>query len=186
VAGDKLIVAGMAGRYATALFGLAREKKQLDEVDADLNSFQTLLEASDDLKRLVNSPVFSAGEQTKAIMAVIEKAKFNTITKNLFQVVARNRRLSSLSKIIKDYKALLADHRGEVTAQATSAAPLSDEQQKSLQATLKEIAGQDIELITKVDPSILGGLIVKIGSRQIDDSLRTKLNNIKTRMKEVS
>jgi len=186
VAGDKLIVAGMAGRYATALFELAREKNQLDQVDANLNNFQTMLETSNDLKQLVQSPVFSAEEQSKAISAIIEKAEFNDITKNLFHVVARNRRLSSMSNIIKDYKALLADHRGEVTAQATSAAPLTDEQQKSLQATLKQIAGQDIELITKVDPSILGGLIVQVGSRQIDDSLRTKLNNIKTRMKEVS
>lgn len=186
MAGEKSIIAGMAGRYATALFELARDKNQLDQVDADLTGFQTLLDDSEDLRRLALSPVFSAEDQENAVTAISEKAGFGDITKNLLHVVARNRRLSRISDIIGGFKALLSRHRGEVAAYATSAAPLSDDQQTSLKATLKQIAGKDIELITDVDPSVLGGLIVTIGSRQIDDTLRTKLHNMKTRMKEVS
>lgn len=186
MAGGSSIIAGVAGRYANALFEIARDKNQLDEVANDLNGFQQLLDESDELKNLVTSPVFSAAEQVKAISAILSKAEFNTTTQNFFQVVAKNRRLSAIQGVIRGYKQLLSEHRGEVTAEATSAAPLSDEQQNTLKSTLKDIAGRDIELITKVDPSILGGLIVKIGSRQIDDSLRTKLNSMKTRMKEVS
>lgn len=180
------IIAGMAGRYATALFELARDKNQLDQVAADLTAFQQMLNEADDLKRLVKSPVFSAEAQKKAVAAIAQQAGFGQVTSNLLHVVARNRRLSAIEDIIKGFKSLLASHRGEVTAEATSAVPLSDEQREALRATLKDVAGQDIELITKVDPSILGGLVVKIGSRQIDDSLRTKLNKMKTRMKEVS
>lgn len=184
--GNKLIIAGMAGRYATALFELARDKNQLDQVDADLKALQGMLVEASDLERLFSSPVFSAEDQAKAIQAVAQKAGFGDIANNFLQVVARNRRLSSIVSIMQGFKSLLADHRGEITAEATSASPLSESQQQSLRETLKEIAGQDIELISKVDPSILGGLIVKVGSRQIDDSLRTKLNIINKRMKEVS
>ncbi len=180
------MIAGVAGRYATALFDLAREKNQLDQVDADLKGVQGLLAESPDLNRLAMSPVFSAEQQEKAFAAIAEKSGLGEVAKNLLHVVARNRRLSSITDIIKGFKILLASHRGEVTAEAISAVALTDEQQSKLRSTLKEAAGQDIELITKVDPSILGGLIVKIGSQQIDDSLATKLNNMKTRMKEVS
>ncbi|GJM02448.1 MAG: ATP synthase subunit delta [Rhodomicrobium sp.] len=186
MAGGSSIVAGVAGRYANALFELAREQNLLDEVANDLNGFQALLNESDDLKNLVISPVYSAAAQERAIAALLSKAEFNATTQNFFHVVAKNRRLAAIEGVIKGYKMLLSEHRGEVTAEATSAAPLSNEQQETLKSTLKDIAGRDIELITKVDPSILGGLIVKIGSRQIDDSLRTKLNSMKTRMKEVS
>ncbi len=176
----------MAGRYATALFVLAREQNQLEQVDGDLKDFLQMLDGSDELKSLVESPVYSADAQEKAITTIAEKAGFGQTTTNFFHVVARNRRLFHIADVIKGFKTLLASHRGEITAEATSAQPLSDEQQAKLKSTLKEVAGQDIELITKVDPSILGGLVVKLGSRQIDDSLRTKLNKMKTRMKEVS
>lgn len=185
MAGETSIVAGMAGRYATALFELARENNQLDQVSEDLNKFKAMLEESTDLQRLVESPVFSAETQEEAIAALLKKADFKPITEKFFSVVTGNRRLDAIKEIIRDFGKLLSDHRGEVTAEATSASPLNEEQQANLRAALKDIAGQDIELITKVDPSILGGLIVKIGSRQIDDSLRTKLNSMKTRMKEV-
>lgn len=186
MAGDTAIISGMATRYATALFQLARDNNQLDKVQADLKGFQGLLRESDDLARMVESPVFSLEDQEGAISAIIKKAEYSTMTENFFSVVARNRRLANINEIIEGFMALLSEHRGEVTAVATSAVALNEEQQTALRSTLKEIAGQDIELISKVDPSILGGLIVKIGSRQIDDSLRTKLNNMKTRMKEVS
>ena len=186
MAGGTTIISGMAGRYANALFQLARDNNQLDEVAKDLNGFQAMLDESDDLSNLVESPVYSTGEQEKAITALLAKSDFTKTTVNFFHVITQNRRLAHIESIIRGYQGLLAEHRGEVSAEATSAAPLSDEQQEKLRATLKDIAGRDIELITKVDPSILGGLIVKIGSRQIDDSLRTKLNNMKTRMKEVS
>lgn len=185
MAGETSIVAGMAGRYATALFELARDNNQLDQVEKDLNGFEAMLNESADLSRLVDSPVFSAEMQEKAITTLSGKAEFGATTKNFLGVITRNRRLDAIRDITRDFKKLLANHRGEVTAVATSATSLTDEQQASLRAALKDIAGQDIELITKVDPSILGGLIVNIGSRQIDDSLRTKLNNMKTRMKEV-
>ncbi len=180
------MIAGVAGRYATALFDLARDKNQLDQVDADLQGVQGLLAESPDLNRLAMSPVFSAEQQEKAIAAIADKSGLGEIVKNLLHVVARNRRLSSITDIIKGFKILLASHRGEITAEAISAVALSEGQQSKLRSTLKDVAGQDIELMTKVDPSILGGLIVKIGSQQIDDSLATKLNNMKTRMKEVS
>ncbi len=186
VAGETSIIAGMAGRYANALFELARDKSELERVETDLTGFLGLLNESDDLKRLVASPVFGAEEQEKAVGAIAEKAGFGALTQNLLHVITRNRRLSHVEDIIKGFKSLLAHHRGEVTAEVTSAAALSDEQKTKLTAALKESAGQNIELLTKVDPSILGGLIVKIGSQQIDDSLRTKLNNINKRMKEVS
>lgn len=185
MAGETSIVAGMAGRYATALFELARENNQLDQVSGDLNKFKAMLEESTDLQRLVESPVFSADMQEQAIAALLKKADFGPITEKFFSVVTGNRRLDAITNIIRDFGKLLSDHRGEVTAEAISASELNEEQQTKLRAALKDIAGQDIELITKVDPAILGGLIVKIGSRQIDDSLRTKLNNMKTRMKEV-
>lgn len=185
MAGETSIVAGMAGRYATALFELAREKNQLDQVETDLKAFKGMLSESADLKRLVESPVFSADSQKKAMNALMSKSEFNSLTENFFGMVTGNRRLNAISAIIRDFGKLLADHRDEVTAVAISASKLSEDQQTQLRAALKEIAGRDIELITEVDPSILGGLIVKIGSRQIDDSLRTKLNNMKTRMKEV-
>lgn len=186
MAGETSIVTGMAGRYATALFELAREKDQLDQVLDDLKGFVSLLDESSDLKGLVESPIYSADVQEKAISALLKNAGFSQIVENFLQVIARNNRLFAVEDIIKGYRALLSQHRGEITAEAISATALSEEQQGELRNVLKEIAGQDIELQTKVDPSLLGGLIVRLGSRQIDSSLRTKLNNMKTLMKEVS
>jgi len=186
VADGTSIVSGVAGRYAKALFDLAREKNQLDQVNSDLNGFQSLLDESDDLQILVESPLYSTDEQGKAMSVILGQAGLSSITENFLKVIAANRRLFAVSDIIKGYKALLSNHRGEISAEAVSATALSDAQRSRLTSQLKEIAGQDIELNTKVDPSILGGLIVRLGSRQIDGSLRTKLNGMKTLMKEVS
>lgn len=182
---DNPITSGMAGRYATALFELAQEANQLEQVETDLNSFQGMLDECDDLMRLVRSPVFSADEQLKAVEAVSDRAAISGIAANFFKLVTQNRRLFAAPDMLAAFRALLAKHRGEVTADVTSALALSDEQLNSLRKTLKGSIGQDVQVNTHIDPTLLGGLIVKVGSRMIDSSLRTKLNNLKVAMKEV-
>ena len=175
----------MAGRYAIALFELARDAKKLKGVEADLHKFGTMLGASDDLDRLVRSPVFTAEEQERALAAILKKAGIKGLTANFLNLVARNRRLFATADMISAFDALLAQHRGEVTAEVTSAGKLSAAQTKALKTALKSAIGQDIKVDTQVDESLLGGLVVKVGSRMIDTSLRTKLNNLKFAMKEV-
>lgn len=182
---DNPITSGMAGRYATALFELAQEANQLEQVETDLNSFQGMLDECDDLMRLVRSPVFSADEQLKAVEAVSDRAAISGIAANFFKLVTQNRRLFAAPDMLAAFRALLAKHRGEVTADVTSALALSDEQLNSLRKTLKGSIGQDVQVNTHIDPTLLGGLIVKVGSRMVDSSLRTKLNNLKVAMKEV-
>lgn len=175
----------MAGRYAAALFELASDAGKVDAVSADLARFKALLDGSDDLKRLVKSPVFSAEDQLKALSTVLDKAKIGGLAGNLLKVVASNRRLFAVEGIIGAYEALAAEARGEVQADVTVAEALTDKQAKTLAATLKDVLGKEPKIAVKVDPAILGGLIVKVGSRMVDTSLRTKLNSIKTAMKEV-
>ncbi len=178
-------VEGVSGRYATALFELALEAKSLDDVGADLDAFQGMLEMSADLTRLVRSPVFSADDQNRAIKAVIDKAGMSGLAANFIALIAQNRRLFAVSDMIRDFRTLLAVHRGEITAQVASAEKLSDAQVTALKEALKEKVGRDVQLDASVDPALLGGLVVKVGSRMIDTSLRTKLNNLKIAMKEV-
>jgi len=185
VAGDTTLVAGIAGRYATALFELALEEKKLDEMAASLSDLETLLNESEDFTRLVDSPVYSSEEQAGAVAAIAKKADIPELTANFLQLLAKNRRLFVLRGVIKAYRKLLAEHRNEVTADVTSAIALSDAQTEELKATLRAKTGRDVSLNTRVDPSILGGLIVRIGSRMVDSSIRTKLNNLKFAMKEV-
>jgi len=173
----------MPGRYAGALFELADEQGQLQGVEKDLASFQEILETSDDFKRMVKSPVFSANDQQKAIAAILKTAGIGTLTSNFFALIAKNRRLYAASDIIKAFKALSAEARGEVTAHITSAVPLSPTQVSSLKEALKSAIGKDVDLDSHVDPDILGGLIVKFGSRMIDSSLKTKLDNMKMGLK---
>lgn len=173
----------MPGRYAGALFELASEEGKVAEVESDLASFQSLLDESTDLRRLVASPVFSADEQGRALTALSEKAGLTGLTTNFLCVVARNRRLFALPQMIKAFKALAASSRGEVTAEVTTAQPLTDEQSAQLKETLKASVGKDVMLDTRVDPAILGGLIVKMGSRMVDSSLRTKLTAIRLGLK---
>ena len=175
----------MAGRYALALFELASESAKIDEVSADLDRFLALVDGSDDLKRLVQSPVFSAEDQARAVGAVLDAAKIGGTAGNLIRLVAANRRLFAIASIIRGYKGLVARSRGEVIAEVTVAEALSDANSKTLAGALKDVLGKEPKIEVKVDPSILGGLIVKVGSRMIDTSLRTKLNSIKTAMKEV-
>lgn len=182
--GEAGIVSGMAGRYATALFELALEERALDKVKADLENFDALIAANPDLDRLVRSPVFGADEQLKALNAVLKKVGIDGIAARFLNVVTTNRRLFSLREIIKGFRALVAKHKGEVTADVTVAEKLNDAHLKALKSALKSVTGKDVDLAVKVDPAIIGGLVVKLGSRMVDSSLRTKLNSIKYAMKE--
>jgi F-type H+-transporting ATPase subunit delta len=179
-------VSGVAGRYASALYALASDERQTAEVAAALASIQNMISGSPDLHRLVRSPVFSVAEQTKALNAILEKAEISGIAANFVRLVAAKRRLFALSDMIRDYNKLYDNARGLTRAEVTSAAPLSDAQVADLKDQLRgKAAGQDVELSVKIDPAIIGGLIVKLGSRMVDGSLRTKLNAIRTAMKEV-
>ncbi len=176
-------VSGVPGRYATALYELAQDTKSVDKVGTDLTTFQTLLNGSPDLKRLVRSPVFSAKEQVAALAGVCNAAGIGGTALNFLKLVAQNRRLFAVEGMIKAYRALVAAQKGEVQAEVVSAEPLSDKHVADLKAALKAKIGQDVQLQTRTDPAILGGLIVKVGSRMIDTSLRTKLQNLKIAMK---
>ena len=176
----------MAGRYATALFELAEAQGALDAVAADLRAIGKMLNESSDLTRLVRSPVFSAEEQGRAFAAVLDKAGAAPLVKNFVGLVIRNRRLFALADMIAGYTAILARHRGEMTADVTSAHPLNDAQVARLKASLKTATGKDVQIDTRVDASLLGGLVVKVGSRMIDSSLKTKLNSLQIAMKEAS
>ena len=177
------MTAGMAGRYASALFELAREQNEVDKVDQDLGKFQGMLDASDDLGRLVRSPAFAAEEQERALGAVMAWAGVGATTGNFLKVVARNRRLFAAEDMIKNFRQLVARHRGEMVAEVQSAMPLNEQQLTALKDKLKSSYGKDVRLDTKVDPSLLGGLVIKIGSRMFDSSLKTKLMNLKVVLK---
>ena len=182
---DDSIVSGVAGRYANALFDLAKESKSVAAVAKDLDAFGEMLDGSEDLTRLVRSPVFSADEQIRALDAVLAKAKISGLTANFLRLVARNRRLFAVADMIRGFRGLVAADKGEVSAEVTSAQKLTAAQTKSLKDALKSVTGKTVSLSETVDPAIIGGLVVKIGSRMIDTSIRTKLNSLKTRMKEV-
>jgi F-type H+-transporting ATPase subunit delta len=184
VAAENPSVSGVSGRYATALFELAREEKSIDAVKADLDRFDAMLIESADLKRLVRSPVFSADAQLKALNAVLERAGISGISANFLKVLTANRRLFAVSDVIRAFRALVAQFKGEATADVTVAETLSDKNLDALKTALESVTGKDVALNVKVDPSIIGGLVVKLGSRMVDSSLRTKLNSIKHAMKE--
>jgi F-type H+-transporting ATPase subunit delta len=175
----------MAGRYANALFELALEAKALDAVMSELDGFAGLLDENADLRRLVASPVFSADEQGRALAAVIERAGIAGLTANFLGLVARNRRLFAVGAMIDGYRTILAAHRGETTAHLVSAQALDDDEMEALKTAIKEAMGTDVVIAAKVDESLIGGFIVKVGSRQIDTSLRNKLNNLRIALKEV-
>lgn len=177
------MMASMAGRYAAALFELAKDQQQLDQVAGDVQSFGRMLGESEELRRLVRSPVFSAEEQARALGALLDKAQIGGLTANFFKLIARNRRLFAAADMIKGFRALLARERGEVDADVTSAHPLSADQMQQLSDSLKAQVGKDVKITTRVDPNLLGGLIVKVGSKMIDSSLRTKLDSLKVAMK---
>jgi F-type H+-transporting ATPase subunit delta len=184
VASDLGNVSGLAERYATALFELAQDDHQLDQVAKDLDSLRKLIDSSDDLKRLVRSPVFSRDDQANAMGAILDRAGVHALTRRFVLFVASQRRLFALQDMARSFAKQLADMRGEMTARVTSAKQLSTTQVAALKATLKSaFGGRDVALDTQVDPSLLGGIVVKVGSRMIDSSLKTKLNNLAHAMK---
>jgi F-type H+-transporting ATPase subunit delta len=186
VAGEGAIVSGMAGRYATALFELALESNAIDAVKGDLERFDTLVADNPDLARLVRSPVFGADEQAKALKAVLAAAGIGGLSAQFLEAVTANRRLFAVRDMIRDYRLLVARHKGEVTAQVTLAEQPSDAHLAAIKDALTAVTKKDVQVDVKVDPAIIGGLVVKLGSRMVDTSLRTKLNAIKHAMKEVS
>jgi F-type H+-transporting ATPase subunit delta len=186
VAGEGAIVSGMAGRYAIALFELALEGNAVEAVKADLDRFEALVAESADLTRLVRSPVFTAEEQAKALKAVLDAAGIGGLAGQFLQVVASNRRLFAVRDMVRDYRKLVARHKGEVTAEVTLAAEPKEAHLAAIKDALKAVTKKDVQVDVKVDPAIIGGLVVKLGSRMVDSSLRTKLNAIKHAMKEVS
>jgi len=177
------MMASMAGRYAAALFDLAKEERQLSRIEADLKSFQAMLDESADLRRLIRSPVIAAEDQAKALAAILAKVGVSPLTANFFKLIARNRRLFAAADMMRDFRALLARDRGEVSADVATAHLLTAEQLSALKDALRVQIGKDVQVNTRVDPALLGGLVVKVGSKMIDSSLRTKLNNLKVAMK---
>lgn len=178
-------VSGVAERYASALFDLSREDSGIEAAEADLSALRKLLDESADFRRLVESPAFSAADQERAIAAIAKRAEFSALIQNFLQLLARNRRLFALSGIIRAFAEMAARERGEVTAEVTSAHRLEDDDVEALKAVLKDRLGKDVSIETRVNPALLGGIVVKVGSRMIDTSLRTKLMTLKTRLKEV-
>tara|TARA_Y100001960_G_C14704387_1_gene843535 strand:- start:43 stop:630 length:588 start_codon:yes stop_codon:yes gene_type:complete len=183
VSSDVTVASGLAGRYATALFELSDEEKQLDQVASDLNAIKSMLSNSEDLRRFIQSPVVAREDQQKAMQALLQEAGIGQLTRNLIGVVVDNRRLHSLSSIIDGYFSLLAKARGETTAEVISANSLSKAQQDAIMVSLKREMGSKVTLETRVDETLLGGIIVKIGSKMIDTSLKTKLAQLRLAMK---
>ncbi len=185
MAGEDPIISGMAGRYGNALFELAREDKAVDAVKADLDRFDAMIAGSPDLNRLVRSPVFDVDSQLRALAAILDRAGIKGLAANFLRVITTNRRLFAVRDMIRGFRVLVARHKGEVTAEVTVAEPLSDKNLDALRDALKSVTGgKAIDFDVKTEPAIIGGLIVKVGSRMIDSSLRTKLNAIKIAMKE--
>ena len=177
------IQASLAGRYAIALFELARDENQLETVSGSLASLRQALTGSDDFRALINSPLLGREEQARAVGAVIGSLNIDPLTGNFVGVLAQNRRLPQLPNVIRAFNLLAARHRGEITAEVTSARPLSDDQVDAIKQHLRSRMGRDINVDLAVDPAILGGLVVKVGSQMIDSSIRTKLNTLAHAMK---
>jgi len=185
VAAEAIAVSGLAERYAKALFELADEKKTLDEVANDLRQLRGLLDESADFRRLIRSPVLTRVEQGKAVAAVAEKAGFSAITRNFLGVAARNRRLFLVPGVIVAFLHELATRRGEVTAEVTAARPLSAAQTEAVNEQLRKAVGRKVAVDLRIDPSLIGGLVVKVGSRMVDASLKSKLARLQFAMKGV-
>ncbi len=185
MAAEASVVSDIAGRYAAALFEFAVERDALDEVAADLATIRAAVEESEDLRRLVTNPVFGAEEQGRALAAVLARLGTGDTVGNFVGLVAQNRRLFALAAMTLAFTRLLAQHRGEVVAEVTSAHPLADAQLAAVTAELAAAMKTEVSVEPRVDAGILGGLVVRVGSRMIDSSIRTKLQNLKFAMKGV-
>lgn len=179
------LLSGVATRYASALFELAQESGAVDTVAADLDRFDRLIQESADLLRLIRNPVFTAEEQERAISAILAKAGISGIAGNFIRLVAAKRRLFALPDMIRAFRDLVATSKGIVRAQVALAEKPSDKVLNDIKAALRDVAKADVNLDVKIDPSLIGGIIVKVGSRMVDASVRTKLNSIRLAMKEV-
>jgi F-type H+-transporting ATPase subunit delta len=177
------IQASLSGRYATALFELARDSKALTQVETSLGNVRKALDESPTFRLLVASPVVSRGDATRAVAAVGGELQLDPTTAKFLGVLAQNRRLNQLPQIIRAFRQLAAQHRGETTAEVTSAHPLDDDQVGALKQQLRTRLGRDVNVDLSVDPSLLGGLVVKIGSQMIDSSIKTRLNSLAHAMK---
>jgi F-type H+-transporting ATPase subunit delta len=177
------IQASLSGRYATALFELARDSNQLNSVGKSVATVRQALTDSPELTQLTTSPLIGRSDAARAIGATAGALGLDPVTTNFLGVLAQNRRLGALPAIIRDFQTLAARHRGETSAEVVTAHPLDQGQMAALQARLKSMVGTEVAIDARVDPAILGGLVVKLGSRQIDGSIRTKLNSLATAMK---
>jgi F-type H+-transporting ATPase subunit delta len=183
--GTGSVVSGIAGRYASALFELASEANAIDAVGAEIGRFDAMVAGSADLERLLRNPVFTADQQLAAVSAVLAKAKIGGLAANFIRLLATKRRLFVFRDVVRGYRALADRRAGVVSAEVTVAEPMSDRNRKAVQDALKSVTGKSVQIAEKVDPSIIGGLVVKLGSRMVDSSLRSKLNSLKIAMKEV-
>lgn len=180
------VLSKIARPYGSALFDLASEAKAVEAVEADLDAIAGLVDSSDDFSRFLVSPTIATDAKSAAIESILEKIKPHELLANTLRLVARNGRLFALVAIIAEYKRLAAEARNEVSAEVVSAAPLTTAQQAELSAVLKQKIGKNVSLIARVDESLIGGLVVKVGSQMIDTSLKTKLSAMKIAMKGVS
>lgn len=179
------LTSGISGRYATALFELAKDAKQLDGLDSDVATLSEALTSSADLTSMINSPVYTRAEQGAAIAGVAKAMELSDLTANTLKLMATKRRLFVLPEMLNSIRALIAEEKGEVTADVTVAKPMSKKQSDDLATALKKAVGKDVNIETTVDESLIGGLVVKVGSRMIDSSIRAKLNKLQNVMKEV-
>jgi F-type H+-transporting ATPase subunit delta len=179
------LTSGVAGRYATALFEIARDASLLDEVEQDLREIETIHANSADFRELLANPVYTRDEHAKVIAAIAQAMGLGTTVTSTLGLLARNRRLFVLPDLIAQVRALVAAERGEVTAEVTAAKKLTKHQTEALAAKLKESVGKDVKIDVTVDESLIGGLVVKVGSRMIDTSIRSKLAALQNVMKEV-
>lgn len=179
------ISSGIAKRYATAIFELSKESKSLPKLEKNLTELAGALDDSADLRELISSPVLSREEQGRAIAAIGKKMKLEDVLQNALALMAENRRLFVLPQLISQLRDMIADDKGEVTAQVTSAKKLTAAQAEKLAKTLKASVGKDVNINATVDESLIGGLVVKVGSKMIDTSIRSKLNSLQNVMKEV-
>jgi F-type H+-transporting ATPase subunit delta len=177
------IQASLAGRYASALFGLARDERQIDAVSRSLGLLAQALVDSRDFAELVLSPLIDRDQAGKAFAAVGRQLSLDPVTTNFLGVLARNGRKNQLQSVIRAFRRLAAEHRGETTADVVTAHPLNDDQLSALKAQLRARAGRDVAIETRIDPEILGGIVIKMGSQMIDASIRTKLNRLAEAMK---
>ena len=185
MAAETSIVSGITGRYATALFDLALDASNLDEVAGDLAKITALFDESEDMIRLVRSPLIGRENQAKAMAAVLEKVGVCDLVRRFVGIVAQNSRLFVLTGIIKDFDRLHARHRGEIVAEVTSAKSLTKGQLTAVSKALAEAVGSDVKIDAKIDERLIGGLTIKVGSQMIDSSVRTKLQNLQLAMKGV-